>query len=76
MTEPGVAETAPLPAGRIRTVGFAILLALASLLWWEPAWLTRIQAAGFDTFQARSPHADALLVDLDDQRRCEPLDAR
>ncbi len=71
MTEPGVAETAPLPAGRIRTVGFAILLALAALLWWEPAWLTRIQAAGFDTFQARSPRIDAnrstLIVEIDEK---------
>ena len=71
MTEPGVAETAPLPAGRIRTVGFAILLALAALLWWEPAWLTRIQAAGFDTFQARSPRVDAnrstLIVEIDEK---------
>ena len=71
MTEPGVAETAPLPAGRIRTVGFVILLALAALLWWEPAWLTRIQAAGFDTFQARSPRVDAnrstLIVEIDEK---------
>jgi serine phosphatase RsbU (regulator of sigma subunit) len=71
VTEPLVAETAPLPAGRIRTAGIAILLVLAALLWWEPAWLTRIQAAGFDTYQALSPRIAAtrstLIVEIDEK---------
>jgi serine phosphatase RsbU (regulator of sigma subunit)/CHASE2 domain-containing sensor protein len=71
VTEPRVAETAPLPAGRIRTVGILVLLALAALLWYEPSWLTRMQAAGFDAFQARKPRGEsshaALIVEVDEK---------
>ena len=71
MTEPRVAEAAPLPAGRIRTVGVLVLLVLAALLWYEPAWLTRMQAAGFDAFQARKPRGEsshaALIVEVDEK---------
>ncbi|HET9045883.1 MAG TPA: CHASE2 domain-containing protein, partial [Casimicrobiaceae bacterium] len=71
MTEPRVAETAPSPAGRIRTAGLVILLGLAALLWWEPTWLVRLQAAGFDNFQARTPRVAAtrstLIVEIDEK---------
>jgi serine phosphatase RsbU (regulator of sigma subunit)/CHASE2 domain-containing sensor protein len=71
VTEPRVAESAPLPAGRIRSAGLAILLALAAVLWWEPAWLTRMQAAGFDTYQALRPRVavtrSTLIVEIDEK---------
>ncbi|MEO5766694.1 MAG: CHASE2 domain-containing protein [Casimicrobiaceae bacterium] len=71
MTEPRVAETAPVASGRIRIAGFAILLALAALLSMEPAWLARLQAAGFDAYQALSPRVAAspstLVVDIDEK---------
>ena len=66
MTEPPrAAAAAPLPAGRIRYAGLAILAALAAALWWAPPWLTRFQASGFDAFQALAPRQiDTLPVQI------------
>ncbi len=56
---------APLPAGRIRYAGLAILAALAAALWWAPPWLVRFQASGFDAFQTLAPRQiDTLPVQI------------
>jgi len=54
---PGVGETAPSPAIRIRAAGFLILIALVALLWAEPGWIERLQTAGFDALQSSAPRA-------------------
>ncbi len=60
-----MAAPAPLPAGRIRYAGLAILAALAAALWWAPPWLVRFQASGFDAFQTLAPRQiDTLPVQI------------
>ena len=43
--------------GRISAFGFALLVALSALIWAEPSWNQRLQAAWFDSYQILKPRA-------------------
>ena len=52
------AEGSPKPSyGRISAFGIALLVALSALIWAEPSWNQRLQAAWFDSYQMLRPRA-------------------
>jgi CHASE2 domain-containing sensor protein len=69
-SSPG-SEPASSSPTRIRNIGVAVLAALAGLLWWEPSWLLRGEAAWFDAYQNRVPRrlesSPAVIVAIDDK---------
>ncbi len=58
-------------AGHVRAVGAAVLVALAALNWLAAPWTARLQAAGFDAYQALAPRQvksmPATVVEIDDK---------
>jgi CHASE2 domain-containing sensor protein/serine phosphatase RsbU (regulator of sigma subunit) len=69
-SSPG-SEPASSSPTRIRNIGVVVLAALAGLLWWEPSWLLRGEAAWFDAYQNRAPRrlesSPAVIVAIDDK---------
>lgn len=70
MAEPAEAASAP-RVRRIRILGAVLLFAWAAVIALEPSWISRLAAAGYDTYHALLPRRiDALpvtVVDIDEK---------